>query len=411
MRLLYSLLLIFLLPAYGLARIFSKQARLFAKTRSEGKHVIRKALLYDGPLFWLHGSSAGELDQALAIAREIRRRKIEGKILITVFSLSVKRLPAADADFTAYLPIDFPWAWRMIQTRKNALTFITFTWDVYPNLLHRIRKMGGSAYLCSAALPANSWRIKHSRWLRPVYADFNGIGAVDEANRTRFLQLLPDESRVAVTGDTRYDTIFYKLEHAPLAADDAKRLTSAQPLLILASTYEACDERLLPHTKQWLDNHPDLDLWIFPHHVDEHRLAECERSLKRLQIDFKRYSEGPARVVLVDRLGLLARAYEKARYCYVGGAFHHRVHNTAEPAALGVSVLTGPQIETSPIALQLESEGTLFRRDSGAEIFATLDDLEKDEKRRLLLSQKSRRYMLSQRGASEVFLDAFRVGQ
>jgi 3-deoxy-D-manno-octulosonic-acid transferase len=87
------------------------------------------------------------------------------------------------------------------------------------------------------------------------------------------------------------------------------------------------------------------------------------------------------------------------------------VHNTAEPAALGVPVLTGPQIETSPIALQLESEGTLFRRDSGAEIFATLDDLEKDEKRRLLISQKSRRYMLSQRGASEVFLDAFRVGQ
>jgi 3-deoxy-D-manno-octulosonic-acid transferase len=166
----------------------------------------------------------------------------------------------------------------------------------------------------------------------------------------------------------------------------------------------------MPHLPQWLEKYPDLDLWIFPHHVDEHRLAECERSLKRQKIDFKRYSDGPARVVLVDRLGILARAYEKARYCYVGGGFHHRVHNTAEPAALGVPVLTGPRIEASPIALQLEAEGTLFRRSSGAELFSIIDELERNSHQRLLLSQKSRNYMLSQRGASAVFLDTFRIG-
>jgi 3-deoxy-D-manno-octulosonic-acid transferase len=410
MRQLYSILLILLLPAWALACLFSKKARQFAKTRREGKRSICEALQHNGPLFWLHGSSAGELDQALAIAREIRRRKLQGKILITVFSLSVKRLPVNDADFTAYLPIDFPWSWRWIQKRAFPLTFITFTWDVYPNLLHRIRRSGGSAFLCSAALPEDSWRIRYRRWLRRIYEDFNGIGAVDEPNRSRFLKLLPDESRVCITGDTRYDTIFYRIEHSPLLPEDRERLTIARPLFILASTYAACDEQLMPHLPQWLEKYPDLDLWIFPHHVDEHRLAECERSLKRQKIDFKRYSEGPARVVLVDRLGILARAYEKARYCYVGGGFHHRVHNTAEPAALGVPVLTGPRIEASPIALQLEAEGTLFRRSSGAELFSIIDELERNSHQRLLLSQKSRNYMLSQRGASAVFLDTFRIG-
>lgn len=407
MHLLYSFLLTLLWPAYALSYLFSPKARLFIKTRRQGKQIIRQAIQSEGPLYWLHGSSAGEIDQALALAREIRQRGLPGRVLITAFSLSVHHLPEADADFTAYLPVDFPWSWGMIQKRKHPLYFITHTWDVYPNILRKIRKTGGLAYLCSAALPEDSWRLRHSRWLQAVYAYFDGIGVVDEPNRKRFLQLLPDDRSVLVTGDSRYDTIFYKLEHASLAPDDAMRLKNARPLLILASTYAACDEQLLPHLPRWLAEHPDMDLWIFPHHVDEGRLAEIERQLKKLQIDFRRYSEGQSRVVLVDRLGLLARAYERARYCYVGGAFHHRVHNTAEPAALGVPVFTGPRIETSPIAIQLEEQGTLFRCHTGEQIFGILDELETDGKRRLLLSKKSRQYMMLQRGAAKRFLDAF----
>lgn len=438
---LYSALLAILYPFYRFLALFPGRLHDFEATRRAGRSTITSffSVKSSVPTVWLHGSSAGELDQALAVARELRRRG-NVRILITVFSLSVKKLPASDCDAVGYLPLDLPWAWRSLSCGPDL--FATFTWDVFPNLLAALRGRGTRSYLVSAALAEDSWRLRHARLVQSFYRHLDGIATVDEINRTRFLQLYPHSDRVKATGDTRYDTIFHKLEQATLSRYDATRLAACRPLLILASTYLACDEELLPHLSAWMEEHAHMDVWIFPHHVDDHRLQECEEGLRRRGLQAIRYSSlAPAgkarghgvkapglpapspsqspshggrgkgsahpRLVLVDRLGLLASWYAKARYCYVGGGFHNRIHNTAEPAALGALTLTGPRIEDSPIALQLEQAGTLFRCRSGAEVFQQLNTLEEDAGRRRSMSAVARRLLRQERGASARFLDAF----
>lgn len=432
---LYAALLTIAYPFYRLAALFPGRLREFHRTRVAGRMALAAFFSQEPimPTVWLHGSSAGELDQALAVARELRQRG-EVRILLTVFSLSVKKLPFGDCDVACYLPLDLPWTWRCLTRGPDF--FATFTWDVFPHLLSRLHRLGTRSYLVSAALPGDSWRLRHAGHMQSFYRHLDGISTVDEINRQRFLQLYPHPDRVQATGDTRYDTIFHRLEKATLAETDAARLQACRPLLILASTYRSCDEELLPDLGDWMRRHGDLDVWIFPHHVDEHRLRECEEGLAARGLHAIRYSALPdprphvsksakaaarkgagrivhtdgashPRLVLVDRLGLLARWYSKARYCYVGGGFHNRIHNTAEPAALGALTLTGPRIEDSPIALQLEEAGTLFRCRSGAEVFAHLDRLEGNARHRSSLAARARRLLQNERGAARRFLRAF----
>jgi 3-deoxy-D-manno-octulosonic-acid transferase len=415
------------LPLYGLYRIVASvypAARRFQTTRREGLAALRQFAAENpdpSPArrpIWLHASSAGELDQALGLAREIKRRAAGRPVLITVFSLSVRLRELPEADLLAYLPLDLPWIWARLCREIRPLAFATMTWDVFPNLLRALRASGAACYLCNAALPAKSWRLRPfwARTLRPIYALFDGVGAANEEHARRMRSLTPATIRTIATGDTRYDQIFYRLEHATLGPEDARRLRSfvgKSPTWILASTYAACDQEILPGLAALLAENEDWKALVFPHKIDEARLQETERAFATERLDWLRFSQydpanrGAARILLVDRIGLLALAYGLGRFAYVGGAFHHRIHNTAEPAALGLPTLTGPRIDSSPIATELEAVGGLYRCKSGAEIIDRARDWMRQEKQMQAAGRAALAHLRHQRGASARFTDQF----
>jgi 3-deoxy-D-manno-octulosonic-acid transferase len=62
-------------------------------------------------------------------------------------------------------------------------------------------------------------------------------------------------------------------------------------------------------------------------------------------------------VILVDRIGILAKLYQLGFLAFVGGSFYGSVHNVMEPAALSKPVIFGPHIHNSYEALQLVQIG------------------------------------------------------
>ncbi len=423
----YNCLLFFARPLYLLGALFLPALRRFRSSRTAGLEKLSAFLKRRGStadIVWLHAASVGEFDQALALAREIQARERPDvptpAVILSVFSLSVRASEHPDLDLIFYLPLDFPGTWNKILREFRPRFFATMTWDVWPNLLRALREHGVPAYLCSAALAPGSPRLRPPfvRWLAPVYANFTGIGAVDEVNRQFFLKLLPDENRVLSTGDTRYDTILYKIAHTGLDPEQRKslqRLKAGRTLLVLASTYAADDRELFPALAEWLRRHPDTAIFIFPHHIDEHRLSECVSLARQAGLEPERFSalsndkipgpERAPRLVLVDRLGILALAYRFGDMAYVGGGFHHRIHNTAEPAALGLPVITGPRIDTSPIALALEAAGAL-RRVRG-EAARVAEGWLSDPRARKRAGTIAAETVTSRAGAARKFYDAF----
>jgi 3-deoxy-D-manno-octulosonic-acid transferase len=106
-------------------------------------------------------------------------------------------------------------------------------------------------------------------------------------------------------------------------------------------------------------------------------------------------------------MGLLAHAYAAAEFCYIGGGYHHRIHNTAEAAALGIPIITGPRIEASPIAVDLRTEGCLFVAANQELMKDMLFRLADDGRFRKKQGKIGEKILKSRQGASAKFLDEF----
>lgn len=406
----YNIAAVLAWPVYALLGLVSAQMREFQRSRQSANLPVIPA---GRACVWLHAASVGELDQAMAIVRELRLRGSNAFIAVSVFSNSVKKLEQPGVDFMFRLPVDFPWAHGRLIAALNPQFFVTMTWDVFPNLLRSLNARGVPSYLCSAALSPDSSRLKFPlNWmLRGVYAKLAGIGAVDNSNRDLFRRLHPRPDVVHVTGDSRYDSIFHRVESASLDAGHQALLAHSGATWILASTYKQCDAQILPHLKALLSEFSDLRVLVFPHFVEESRLREVEEGLALHNIECSRFSQGKkTRVCLVDRMGILALAYRFGLFCYVGGAFHHRVHNTGEPAAMRLPVLTGPRIQASPVAGLLASEGCLQACKDGSELALRARELLRDSKSAREAGERAYNVISRERGSSKRFVDQFLRG-
>jgi 3-deoxy-D-manno-octulosonic-acid transferase len=413
---LYSAALYLLYPVYRILTYIQPDFREFHAARQRLSEKLKEAL--DAlpqskkglPVFWLHGSSAGELDQALALARAIKKRR-KCILAISVFSKSVQMNAHEDADIFFRFPLDFKSEWKKVIETLQPRAFITMTWDIWPNQLQILKQAGVPAFLSSAAL---SQTTSHLRWplnsfYKKCYSLLGGIGAVDQQNANTFELLAPAE-RITVTGDSRYDAIVHKLQ----TSSGKNMLPQNKKIVILASTYKVCDSAVMPCIKEALDR--NYNVFIFPHHINSKRLQEINARLTGLipekQILF--YSNLKARpalktplVIIVDKMGLLAEAYRTASFCYVGGALHNRIHNTGEPAACGIPVLSGPLIDASPVALSLEKLGALFRSATKEEFCVAFRNMSANPAWAKKTGGRARKFIQQESGASGRFYQTF----
>lgn len=423
LRFVYSCLLGLLFPFYRILSIFNTRLRKFRKSRQEGLNSLvdwinsSASRTSRAPLIWLHGASVGEVDQCLGQMQILRKIWPEARFIQSVFSLSMSTKLLDGTQLCFYLPLDFRSTWRNLPATFRPDIFITMNWDVFPNLLSELKKRGTRLYLGSASLGASNWRLRfpYRRLWRPTYDLFHGIGCVNNINTTRLRQLVSNPERVKTSGDSRFDTILHKISNSKLPAEASdvfdKLKSNKRYLCILASSYQPDENALLPGLIDLLIKNKNWCVAIFPHHIDPAHLDSIAKICKSGSLSSFRYSAGMPdpenRVMLVDQIGLLALAYRYADFCYVGGAFHHRVHNVAEPAALGVPILTGPRIDWSGIATELAEAGFLKHSPSAQVLLDQMaawmqipDEVHK-------IGKQAAAYLKKRAGASQIFYEIF----
>ena len=142
---------------------------------------------------------------------------------------------------------------------------------------------------------------------------------------------------------------------------------------------------------------------IAPHEPTEPHLQAIETGFAEFQP--KRWTQGEdttpqTRMLVVDEVGLLAGLYRGADLAYVGGAFTTGVHNTLEPAAMGLPVIFGPRHDNSHEALSMVERGLAFTVQTPDSFDAMLKDLLKARKRCQELGAQAREFVEAQAGAS-----------
>jgi 3-deoxy-D-manno-octulosonic-acid transferase len=331
------------------------------------------------PLVWFHASSAGEGLQAESVLLELRRIRPDCQFAYTHFSPSAtnlaQRLPVDVAD---YLPYDLPGETdRLLDAlAPNLLVFSKL--DLWPEIATRAAARRIPVTIVAGTVSPGSGRL---RWparslLAPGYAVVHAA-AISQADGERLVRLGVPEGRVHVLGDPRFDSAAARV--AAVSPDDPLlRFGRGAPTLVAGSTWPADEAVLLAAFSAVCARRPDARLILAPHEPTADHLAAVERRASGAGLPMPTRlgaADGPAPLLLVDRVGVLAALYGAGTMAYVGGGFGGAgLHSVLEPAAWALPVAFGPrwrQSRDAELLLQARGAAALESRSTavaGAEL-------------------------------------------
>jgi 3-deoxy-D-manno-octulosonic-acid transferase len=312
----------------------------------------------------MHAPSVGEGLQARPVLELARVRRPELQLAYTHFSPSAAAFARGlDVDFHDYLPFDTPGDARVALDALAPTALVFSKLDVWPVITREARARGVRLGLISATLARGSSRRSRTAGavLRDAYAALEAVGAIDDSDADRLVQLGVRPQAISVTGDTRYDQVWLRAQRVDRESPMLQRLKRSRVTLVAGSTWPADEAALLPAVESLRAAGIDLRLVIAPHEPTPPHIATVVDLARASKLSLARLDDpapGDADVVLVDRVGVLGDIYSIADLAFVGGGFHAAgLHSVLEPASYGAPVLFGPRHDNSRDATLLEQRG------------------------------------------------------
>ncbi len=346
----YSVLFYLALPMILLRLL--RRARLAPAYR---QRIIERFGWFAAPAqtggIWVHAVSVGETIAAAPLIRELQRRFPDLPIAVTTMTpTGSERVRAlfGDSVFHVYAPYDMPDAiGRFLRRVKPRLAIIMET-ELWPNTVHACARRGIPVLLANARLSARSARgyAKVRRLSAAMLRELTCVIAQNGEDGERFVGLGLPRERLEVSGSIKFDI---ELDAALVARAQNLRASwqlDDRCIWIGASTHAGEDEILLRAHRRLRATHADALLVLVPRHperfdavaalIEREGFVYCRRSADTLV-------SADAAVLLGDSMGELLCLYGCADIAVVGGSFVERGgHNTLEPAAWGLPIVTGP---------------------------------------------------------------------
>jgi 3-deoxy-D-manno-octulosonic-acid transferase len=315
------------------------------------------------PLVWFHAASVGEGLQAESVLIELRRLVPDAQYAYTHFSASARglarRMPADVADF---IPYDRPVAVDDALAALSPDLLVFAKLDLWPELAIRASRRQVRVALVAATVSPGSGRL---RWparplLSPGYRAVDAAAAIAREDAERLAALGVPRERIRVLGDPRFDSVIAKVG-AVRTDDPLLHFGAGAPTLVGGSTWPRDEAVLLEAYASVRADYPEARLILVPHEPTAEHLAGVERAVSRAALPPAvrlAAAQGPAPLLLVDRVGVLAALYGAGAMAYVGGGFGRAgLHSVLEPAAWSLPVAFGPRWQESRDARLLLDAG------------------------------------------------------
>jgi 3-deoxy-D-manno-octulosonic-acid transferase len=338
----------------------------------------------DRQTVWFHAPSEGEGLQAEAVMRAWSALRPGLQTVFTHFSPSAEGLgERIGADVAAYLPWDVEdQVGPVLDALRPALLVFTKT-EVWPVLVEAADRRGVPVAIAGATVPDGAGRM---RWpARAVLTGtWNRLAAACANSREdadRLVGLGVERARVHVTGDPGVDSAERRATEADFGAPYLEPFRASGRLVVVAgSTWPEDEEVLLEAWVGVRTRVPGALLIVAPHEPTPARVGTLLRRLRASDLATvtlatveRNATVGSVDVVVVDRLGVLARLYRVAQAAYVGGGFgSDGLHSVLEPASAGVPSVFGPRHRNARSAAALLAVGGAQEASDGAALEAVL---------------------------------------
>jgi 3-deoxy-D-manno-octulosonic-acid transferase len=307
------------------------------------------------PLIWLHCVSVGETVAARPLVRALLDTCPSYRLVISTTTVTGQRIArdtfGSEAAAVFYFPID--WAWtvrRVLRTLRPAAVLIMET-ELWPHLLRECHRREIPVALINGRISSTSFgRYQMIRpFIRGVLNHLSIALMQSEQDASRIRGLGMPSERVQMLGNLKFDGPGSSIDE-PATARLRERFgfDGSARLIVAASTHAPEEEVVIDAFKQVraAQTSHRTRLLIAPRHPE--RFAEAALLLQASGLSWSRRSaaaraeDGDCDVLLLDTIGELPAVYPLADVAFVGGSIApHGGHNTLEPGARGVCVITG----------------------------------------------------------------------
>jgi 3-deoxy-D-manno-octulosonic-acid transferase len=378
----YIILFIYNIVVMPLAFILVHIAMLFSGKIREGvigryRQNYRFAKDPDRPLILFHTASMGEYEHIRTVHREIRRIcPVDSYLVNMFFSPSGFKHAKRDqgTDQFLYAPFDtLPAVWRLMK-KLQPKALVIAKHDIWPNQLFVAWLLNIPIIVINASLSSRAGRLKWGASFlhRYLYRFADHFYTVSKTDRSLYLKLV-DEKRVTVSGDTKFDQVLVRKQHAA-TTDLLPAAFADKPVIVLGSIWPADLAGIRSGLEKLMAKYPDVHFLVVPHEPAD-KFIQSLGQVFSTYCRFSRLAEyNNEKTIVVDSIGHLATLYKYGTIAYVGGSFKEGIHNVMEAAVYGQPVLMGPYYSNSSEAVKIieRNEGG-YSIKNGDEFFHQID--------------------------------------
>jgi 3-deoxy-D-manno-octulosonic-acid transferase len=327
-----------------------------------------------------------------------------------------KKLPAHVPKF--YYPIDrrkyVSRALRVI----NPEAIVLVEAEIWPNFLWKAADRRIPTFLVNARLSEKSYRgYRRAAFLfRPIFRNFSGVGAQNDADAQRLLSLGCRPDVVRIVGNLKFDAAQLP-EKNPIRVDQLyNQIGIGEDALILVagSTHDGEEAYLADVFLRLREKFPKLFLTLVPRHFERSREVGSELEKRKIRFAYRteisattHYAPGEIQALVVNTTGELRHFYENATVVFVGKTLMAEGgQNPIEPGALGKAMVFGPNMQNFQAIAAAFVNGRAARQErDAAGVEKAFEELLAAPSVREELGRNAREVVLQNQGSIERTLD------
>lgn len=371
------------------------------------------------PRIWLHAVSVGEVTAAAPIVKALRERLPEACLIVstgTETGREMARQVMTGVSAFIYFPLDFPCIVRKLLKLTRPDVFAAVETEIWPNFIRLSHRYGTEILLVNARISPRSYKgyFRTRRLWKQVLEMVGAIGAISKIDAERLQRIGVPAAKIRIMGNAKFDGLAARVDEKLKEEISAKlSIPPGSRVFVAGSTHEGEEEMIVRAYSELLKHCPDYLLILVPRHP-ERGAAVSDLLAKAGFHDRIRMSEirsgrqrTSERVVIIDVIGELFKAYSLASFVFCGGSLVPKGgQNILEPAAWGKIVFYGPSMEDfqNEKAL-LESVGCGIPVASGEELQAKMLELLRDPERMASRGEAGRLMIAAHKGASERYAE------
>ena len=410
---------LFFSAPYYFFRMWRRGAWREGFTQRFGRYDARiKQAVTNSHVIWLHGVSVGEARIVIPLVEALERRVPNAKLVVsttTSTGMAVLRENLPTHVSKIYYPIDRrKWVYRALATIRPEMMVLVEA-EIWPNFLRRCHRRGTPVTLVNARVSDRSFRrYRRAKALfGPIFATLKGVGAQNESDVSKLIEIGCRPEAIEVTGAVKYDTSSVP-ERVPVDTAHLFRQCGfpEQATLLVGGSIHPGEEQILAKVFQNLrSTFPHLRLVLVPRHAE--RSAFVGRELEALGVSHRFRSHlmpnstdanpEPVDCLVVNSTGELRAFYQAADLVFIGKSFASKGgQNPIEPASYGKPTLFGPHMANfQAICDALLAEHAALQVANEEELEATIEELLKNNRKRQEMGYQAKKVVHQQLGALE----------